>query len=253
MLWYKFWLETRWRFLIGLAVLICSACGVVILWPKVAALLPLASNVNATGELGRQLRETLELSREYRGYVWSQWFHQNLPQMGTLFAVLLGSGSLISQSSGGLFTLSMPISRNRILATRAATGLAELFALIFIPSLLVPLFSPTVGKTYGLGDAAVHALCTFIVVAVFFSLAFLLSTVFTDIWRPLLTTLLIAVVLALAEEAIRGLAPLGIIHLMSAEQYFRTGSLPWLGLLASLSASAAMLYGASLNFMRRNF
>ena len=29
MLWYKAWLETRWRFLIGLAVLVCSAVAAV--------------------------------------------------------------------------------------------------------------------------------------------------------------------------------------------------------------------------------
>ena len=31
MLWYKSWLETRWRFLIGLVLLMLSACGTVLL------------------------------------------------------------------------------------------------------------------------------------------------------------------------------------------------------------------------------
>ena len=51
--------------------------------------------------------------------------------MWTLFAVLLGTGGLLSQASGGgaLFTLSLPVSRNRLLGVRAATGLAELLVL----------------------------------------------------------------------------------------------------------------------------
>ena len=35
MLWYKSWLETRWRFLIGLALLMLSAGGTVLAYPQV--------------------------------------------------------------------------------------------------------------------------------------------------------------------------------------------------------------------------
>ena len=138
MLWYKSWLETRWRFLIGLALLMLlrlrhRARRI----PKCMKLLPLAPRVDLSGELGRRIAEAVELSRSYRGYVWSQWFRQNMPQMWTLFAVLLGTGGLLSQASGGgaLFTLSLPVSRNRLLGVRAATGLAELLVLALVPSL----------------------------------------------------------------------------------------------------------------------
>ena len=42
--------------------------------------------------------------------------------------MLLGTGGLLSQAIGGgaLFTLSLPVSRERLLGVRAATGLAEL-------------------------------------------------------------------------------------------------------------------------------
>src|SRR5947208_2420991 len=110
MLWYKSWLETRWRFLIGLAVLICSASGMVLVWPKIVELIPLAANIGVKGELGRQIRESVELSREFRGYVWLQWFHDNMTKMGTLFAVLLGTGGVLSHRAGALFTLSLPVS-----------------------------------------------------------------------------------------------------------------------------------------------
>src|SRR5216684_7806355 len=112
MLWYKSWMETRWRFLIGLVMLMCSAAGAVFVYPKVMKLMPLVPTLDAGGEIGRRIRESAELAREYRGYVWSQWFRQNLTQMWTLFAVLLGTGGLLSQTSGGatLFTLSMPAS-----------------------------------------------------------------------------------------------------------------------------------------------
>ena len=43
MLWYKSWLETRWRFLIGLVLLVCSAMFIVLAYPRLIQLLqPLA-------------------------------------------------------------------------------------------------------------------------------------------------------------------------------------------------------------------
>ena len=55
MLWYKSWLETRWRFVIGLVVLILSACGTVFTYPEVVKLLPLAPQVDLGGEIGRRV------------------------------------------------------------------------------------------------------------------------------------------------------------------------------------------------------
>jgi len=253
MLWYEWWRETRWRFLIGLVVLMCSAAGIVVVWPRVVELLPVASNLQVSGTMGRKIRESVELQREYPGYIWSQWFRQNLTNMGTLLAALLGTGGLLSHRSGGLFMLSLPASRNRLLWTRVGTGLAELFVVALVPSLLIPLLSPAVGKSYGFGDAVVHSVCFFFAVAVFFSLALLLSTVFDDVWRPLLISLAVAVTMWVSEQVAVPLSHYGIFRVMSAETWFRTGQLPWLGLLASTAASAAMLYGAVVNITRRDF
>lgn len=255
MLWYKSWLETRWRFLIGLALLMCSAASVVFIHPRLMALMPMADTIDSGGELGRRIKESVDLSRVYRGYVWSQLFRQNLTQMGTLFAILLGTGGLFSHSSGeaALFTLSLPVSRDRVLGVRAATGLAEWFALALVPSLLIPLLSPAVGEAYGVGDALAHSVCLFVGGSVFFSLAFLLSTVFGDLWRPLLVACGVAVLLALGGQAFRDVARYGVFGVMTGEAYFRTGGLPWPGLLASIAAAAAMLYGAAINTARRDF
>jgi ABC-type transport system involved in multi-copper enzyme maturation permease subunit len=252
MLWYKSWLETRWRFIIGLAILMLSAAGSVLAYPQVMKLLPAADTLPTTGEVGRRIREGVELSRNYHGYIWSQSFGQNLMQMATLFAVLLGSGGPFCHGSE-LYTLSMPASRHRLLGIRAAAGLAELFVIILISSLLIPLLSPAIGQTFGVGSTLVHGLCLFIASATFFSLAVLLSTSFSDMWRPLLIACAVAVVVALCGSVLRSLEPYSIFHLMSGETYFRTGQFPWLGLLMATAASAAMLYGAAINIARRDF
>jgi ABC-2 type transport system permease protein len=255
MLWYKAWLETRWRFLIGLALLICSAGALVLTYPRFQQLLTAVPSMDLGGELGKRVREAAMVASSYRGYVWSQWYSQNLIQLWTIFAVILGTGGLLSQMSGGggLFTLSLPVSRRELLTVRAAAGLAELLILAVVPSLVIPILSPGVGQHYAIGDALVHATCLFVGGAVFFCLSFLLSTVFSDVWRPLLLALFAAGILALAEQFVDGLSRYGVISAMSGASYFRGGGLPWPGLVVSVALSAAMLYGAVVNLARRDF
>ena len=152
MLWYKAWLETRWRFLIGLAILVCSAAAVVLFYPRVMReLLPIATDMKTGGPLGRQIRDAAELMSTYRGYVWSAWFRQDAAQNWSICAALLGTGGLLSRASRGgtLYTLSMPVSRTQLLGVRAATALGELLVLAVVPSLVLPLLSPLVGQSYG--------------------------------------------------------------------------------------------------------
>ena len=254
MLWYRSWLETRWRFLGGLVLLILSAAGIVFAYRQFAALLPALPTGDPNTELGRRLQEAAQLAGSYRGYVWSQWFRQNLSNTWTVFAVLLGTGGLLAQTSGGaaLFTLSLPVTRRRLAGIRAATGLVELFVLTLIPSLVVPLLSPAVGEQYSLIDVLVHSACFFIAGAVFFSLAFLLSAVFDDFWRPML----IACAVALSQTLIGALAGLPfseMLRVMSAESYFRTGQVAWVGLGLAVTTGLLMLYAAVAIIERRDF
>lgn len=251
MLWYKAWLETRWRFIIGLAALLALVSVTVLGYPKFMELLRIVPQVDPNSPMGRMIGEGMALASTFEGFIWSQWFLKQLPQTWTFFAALLGAGGLLAQTQRGegLFTLSLPVSRFHLVGVRAATCLAQLFVLAVVPSLMIPVLAPAVGHTYSFTDAIVHALCLFTAGSVFFSLSFLLSTIFTDIWRPFL----IVFCLGLFEQALRDFAKFGMFRVMSAESYFRGDGLPWLGLFVGVAASAAMLYGAALNVARRDF
>src|SRR5581483_7567170 len=177
-----------WRFLIGFAILLVLACGIVMQYPAMRRLMPLAASVGAgtaDGRLARAIEHAIEVQRDYRGFVWYQWVSQNFAHTWVLFAALLGSGGLLARSTGAgaLFTLSLPVRRRDLVEVRALTGLAELFALALVPSLLIVVLSPAIGERYSLADAAVHAACVFVGGAMFYCLALLLSTLFSDIWR----------------------------------------------------------------------
>jgi len=256
MVWYKSWLDTRWRFLIPLGILVVNIWGLILEYPHVAGVLRTVQvqpdALTVSGALGRAILESVAAERTYRGYIWYQWFRNNLSQLGTLFAILLGSGSLLSGSTGTgtMFTLSLPASRTSWLAARAAVGLGESIALAVIPSVAIVVLSPLVGERYAMTDAVVQALCLFVVGAAFFSLAFLLSTMFNDTWRPMLIAGGIAIVVSVCESQF---ALNGPFRVMSAATYFAAGSLPWIGLLLSATAAAALLYGAARNVARHDF
>ncbi|HET8676930.1 MAG TPA: hypothetical protein VFO63_14130, partial [Blastocatellia bacterium] len=68
MLWYKHWLETRWRFFIGLALLVGFSAMMVLTEPLVSS--AMESFQDPGGPIGEMLREQMEIAKTYDGYVW---------------------------------------------------------------------------------------------------------------------------------------------------------------------------------------
>jgi hypothetical protein len=251
MLWYKSWIDTRSRFLIGLAVGLLGAIAYVAAFPQVRQYIELLATQPPPEGLPR-IAESVALQRTFRGFVWGGWFSKNFGLFTVLIAALLGSGSALSGSGRGLlFSLALPVSRDRWVRARASLGAVELLALTLVPSLAICLVAPLVGEHYGVLDAAVHGVSAFAGAALFFAVATLLSTVFEDVWRPLLFTCLIAGVLAFAESVL--LDGGGLFAVTSGEAYFRGGSPSWLGLAAALAVALALIYAAAANVARREF
>lgn len=257
MLWHKAWLETRWRFISALLILTVLAGGDVYDYLATQRLLPRLNATTgtpaaeATGLAGA-LREAVELQKNFRGFIWYQAFRQNLTQMGVFFAVLLGCGGLLSESAKGsaLYTLSLPVTRRQLLGARTFAGLAQCLAIAMIPPLAISILAPTIGEQFSVVDALAHGVCLFFVAAVFFSLASFLSTLFGDLWRPLLISIGIACAAAIVSFTV---PQINIFSVMNGESYFRTGSLPWAGLLTSAVLATALLYSAAETLERRDF
>jgi ABC-2 type transport system permease protein len=253
MLWYKAWLDTRWRFLIGLALLTCTALANVLSYASAQEWLELAAHADPKGALAREINEAVQLSGSFHGYVWDQVVRHNLQYLWTLFAVLLGADGPLSRRRGALFTLSLPVSRRRLFTVRAASDLLELSALALMPMLVIPLAAPAVGQTYPLADALVHGASIALGGAVFYCLALLLSTVFEDRWRPLVITLALAVTAGVCSELIPALAAFSPVSVMAGESYFFSGTLAWGRLFVWLCVSAGILYAAVRSIETRDF
>ena len=256
MLWYKSWLDTRSRFLLGLVLLSALACWTVFMFRTVqglAASLPSAGLVVGNDALQAEIEESLEALRTFRGYAWSQWFAGNFTGLLTLLAALLGSGSpLVKAGTGALFSLALPASRKRWIGTRAATAAAELLAIALAPSIVIAVLAPLVGEQFSLVDALAFSFCAFVGATLFFAIALFLSTFFNDVWRPLLLTCLVAVVLMVLGRTLLG-DDGGLFAAMAGTSYYYEGALPWPSLVAAAVFAAAFIYFAARNVERRDF
>lgn len=246
-------LETRWRFLIGLVLLPVSAAFVALGYPQVAAL---TQNVTPAPDtaLGREIAEAIEMAKTFYSYVWSQWFEQQGPQLTGFFAVIIGTGGLLSQSAAArLFTLSLPVSREQLLGARAAAGLGQVLALTLVPALVIVAVSPVVAHSFPVLDALAYALCAFAGCAVFFSLAFLFSSMFSNVWAPVVLTLCAGAALRMLDTITDGSAGFSLFEMLHGESYFRGHGLPWPMLLVSAGLSAALIYAGIRSMARKDF
>jgi hypothetical protein len=252
MLWYKSWLDTRWAFLIALGLLIVLGLGSVFGFATVQELVSSLSPADlGEGALADVLREKIELQATFRGYIWS-WFAEDFTTLLIIFAAVLGSGSPFSGSGRGvLFSLALPVSRDRWIATRAATALAELFLLAMVPSVAIVAFAPAAGEQLALGEALVYGFCAFVGASVFASIAAFLSTWFEDLWRPLLLTCCAAFAIAIVGYALP--EGRGLFAAMAGGNYFFDGSLLWPELLVCIGAVAGFVYAAAVSVARRDF
>jgi len=220
-LWNKIWMETRWRFVIGVVMLTLLAGAKVFEWVATSRLMPQIDaaivSSNASGVMGAVIRDALEAQKDFRGFIWYRGFRDNLSGIGVIFAILLGCGGLVSESAKGsvLFTLSLPVTRRDLFNARAFVGLVQCLALAMVPPLMIPILAPAIGQQFAFVDA-----------------------------------LALACGAALASYVI---PQVDVFSVMNGAQYYRTGALPWTGLLASAVVATALLYSAAETLERRDF
>src|SRR5215475_2365195 len=162
MLWTKSWLETRWRFVFGLGF------GVFLLI-NVAA-----DNRAPDQQIPRASHETV------LAFFWA------------FIAIMLGGAGINTQAAfratkglhGSMyFTLALPVSRFRLLATRAATGVLELTAVIMLICAGLWATVPQLRAQMTLPGILVYGFALAVSTASFYSVSVLLATFLDGQWQ----------------------------------------------------------------------
>lgn len=249
MLWYKAWLETRSRFLVGASLVIAVTLFFVLAHPFMIR--------QWQADLVRHpdLPEPHWFRRalvDYPYFLWHFLFAELLQNAWVLSAILLGLGGIARESVQGTagFTLSLPATRRRMLAVRTTVAGAELVALGFLPALLLPLVSAAMGRTYPPGPGLVHSAIMVTGGLGFFGFAVLLSSILRDEHTPLLIALSAAALLFfLMQPYADGTLEdplwarlLNVSRLMAGPADLASLShVPWTGLILSLGVTTLLL------------
>ena len=261
MLWSKAWLETRFRFFMGAGLVAAVTAFFVFVQPFVTR------QWRTDRLLHPEWSEPAWLPRalvDYPFFLWHFLFADLLQSTWILFAVLLGAGGVAREAARGSasFTLSLPVTRRRLMAVRTAVGAAEVLALGLVPALLVPLLSAVAGRSYPAGQAAAHGALMAAGGLVFFALSVLLSTALRDEHTPLLLGVSIAALLFFVVQpyADGGAAAPGWVRWLNVSRLMAgppviasPGDVPWAALAASAAVAAGLLAASFRIQERRDF
>ena len=235
MLWLKGWLETRFRFLFMLA------------WMA----LPLYQ-MHLAGAHASAHRVS-GLAAEYASHM--------IPLFVVFACAFLAGAGIATQTpfkaskglvGSSLFTLSMPVSRLRLLAVRAGIGWLETAAVIGVLCcgmwLGMPLLKEMVTPTEMFEQAATLVACTSTV----YFLAVLLGTVLEDQWRMFGTLFASAGIWLLCIKfSLPAFAD--IAHAIGKRSPIVAHTIPWNVMAFSLGLSAILFFAALKIAQRREY
>ena len=259
MLFYKAWLESRFRFLAGLVV-ITSVCTLYIrLRPT---LIPgWISDLQNPHWSGRPRWLYLGV-HDLNFYAWHFLYENKLQQAWVLFAILLAFGGLLRERQIGTsaFSLGLPVTRSRWLLTRMFVAAAESLLLAFAAVIVVRLASWSIHEPYGASQILAHCLLIAVSGVVFLALGAIFSTVIPGEHMALPATLVVlGIPYLFIQEYVREAAPkewmswIDISHVMAGPPHLTWANVPWLGVAVSLLLAAflsflAIRIGESLEY-----
>ena len=257
-LWYKAWLETRTRFLVA-AVVTIAVCAFFTL-----------AHTWIENNWQRDLIEHpeydnpawfLRAMRDYPFFIYHFVYADFFQKIWVFLAVLLGIGGLSREAAHGTagFTLSLPVSRLRLFATRALVAVAELLALAMIAFVTILIGSWVMRLPYPIDHGVLH-LSTLFSAGLVFLAASLCLTEFLEGENTAVVIALGAVGLLyfVMQPYVDGAPldwfalPFAVPKLMAGPpDITRTSDVAWAGFLASASA-AALLTAIGIRRMQRS-
>lgn len=237
MLWYKSLREFRNVALVGLAGM-AAAC-VLIVWNEKA------------------MRWHADPQLSYVAYIWKSVYNSIGRDLFVILAIIMGSGGLLQEKAQGTsgFTLSLPVSRGRIVLTRALIGYLGVVAIAAVPVLVVPLASRYFGETYPvtqtIGFFFLWAGCGAIFYGLTFLLAHRIESEYVAVLIAIPSLMLYGAVLNLPWLA--SVRMLDLFSILNGEdmpffnegRHLLVGPLPWMALCIMLVISATLAVAAS--------
>jgi len=214
MLWYRAWLETRYRFLIALALLALFAVPL--------RYLP-AGQMNGV--------EAASISAAYV----AAW-------MSLLFAGAgIGTQSMRKgQARCVLFTLALPVSRLRLLISRAVLGWFEMTVGLGVMLASMWTLIPVIRENVKPADMSGYAITMLACASGLYAINLLLSALFDDAWRVYLGMALLGV-LAWIPVHVRVPDAMNLFGAIVGKSPFVTHSISWISVSFSMELAVILV------------
>ena len=227
MLWYKAWLETRWRF--GFLLL----CSIALMALPVAYPAPPAR--------------------------WWIGFEMQISVLGAFAAVYMAGSGINTQTfyaatsgfHGSMyFTLSLPVSRLRLLLTRVAVGAVETAIVISVNVAEAQYFHPPQGTT--IQQIAVLGFRSIICSMAVYAVAVLLSCLLDEMWMFTASCLVVGFLwpIQFHNNWLGWLNPLRGMNLMAVPI---TAPIPWLTIASSVGIAIVLFWASAALVQRKEF
>jgi ABC-2 type transport system permease protein len=234
-LWHKAWLETRSRFLTCLATLTIF-CAIFVGHAQ-TLLRP---------EWTADYNRLLFVSQQYIVIVW------------VLAVVLLGMGGIVREKATGTssLTLSLPVSRNRLLLSRVGIGVFQAIALGIVPWTTIFLVSSLARMPILISQVAFYAALLIAGGLTYFAMAILVSSSVEGEYTAPAVAFGSVLISAIVFDA--WLRPFSLWRLVSGDycidrQTYLLSHFPWRGTFASISAAALMLLASMRIIQKQEF
>ncbi len=229
--------NARWRLGVGLLVALVTGGGFAPLFFVVRSLVPGAHGLSPAAAAALSSKPAYLLS----------WFVKTMPQLITVYALILVLGSVVGEATGGSITWLLMLPRPRWwiilhkqLAASLEVGLVALAALAALwtgGSVAFGRLPPGMigASLLGIADAlAIEAVIGFV-----------------GIWFLTPIAVVVAVAVLFAFSIIAQIAPaLDVLHVASARS-FLAGTIPWSDLAVMLAAGALAVTCSVLVFQRK--
>lgn len=248
MLWHKAWLETRARFLTSLATLTIF-CAVFVHHALAV------TNSSNSGYPRGVMPPGLPVDF-YRLLFVTQQF---VVIMWVLAVVLLGMGGIVREKANGSasMTLSLPVSRARLLGVRVALGALEAIAMGVVPWITISFISFLMGMPVAITQVAFYLLLLLAGGLVYFAMAVLVSSLIEGEYTAPAVAFGLVLLSAIILDA--WFRPFNVWRLVTGDfyidrkTYLLATHIPWFAILTSLSVASAMLLSSLKLIQTREF
>jgi hypothetical protein len=229
MLWLKAWLETRSRVVF------------LILWSSGFLLLFVGGASREASEAPRGV-QTVTVVLSAMALVWV-FMPAYLAGAGIRTQSGFGAAATKGLHGSTHFTLSLPVSRRRLLLVRATVGFLETLALITLVCAAIWIIFPVLRESATLFEVLQYLLTVYVCSFGVYGLAVLAASLLDDVWIIPVST--VAIVLIWTFQFVGAVpAPLNPFYPMAEGSSLVTHRLPWAAMAVSLALGSACVFAA---------